>query len=213
MYCRCISLLFAAATLGGCGGPGLPEPESGPDADTALPATSRIQPQEAQLVREDFPFPVMPGWVERNGLHVDSLTRQALSSTWIHESDPAVQATAYRRMLERAGYRTGPGLLSGDVEMAFTGTGAIAGEPFHFGVGFLRGNHGDRMAYRVRSKKHLLEHIVPFFVKHPLKTKKNVDFQKFRRILLMMEKGVHLTGEGIEEIRAIAKQMNRGSLR
>ena len=144
MYCRCISLLFAAATLGGCGGPGLPEPESGPDADTALPATSRIQPQEAQLVREDFPFPVMPGWVERNGLHVDSLTRQALSSTWIHESDPAVQATAYRRMLERAGYRTGPGLLSGDVEMAFTGTGAIAGEPFHFGVGFLRGNHGDQ---------------------------------------------------------------------
>ena len=83
----------------------------------------------------------------------------------------------------------------------------------HFGCGVVRGNHGDRMAYRVRSKKHLLEHIVPFFVKHPLRTKKNVDFQKFRRILLMMEKGVHLTGEGIEEIRAIAKQMNRGSLR
>ena len=83
----------------------------------------------------------------------------------------------------------------------------------YFGCGVVRGNHGDRMAYRVRSKKHLLERIVPFFVEHPLKTKKNVDFQKFRRILLMMEKGVHLTGEGIEEIRAIAKQMNRGSLR
>lgn len=83
----------------------------------------------------------------------------------------------------------------------------------YFGCGVVRGNHGDRMAFRVRSKKHLLDHIVPFFVKHPLKTKKNVDFQKFRRILLMMEKGVHLYGEGIEEIRAIAKQMNRGSLR
>jgi hypothetical protein len=83
----------------------------------------------------------------------------------------------------------------------------------YFGCGVVRGNHGDRMAYRVRSKKNLLELIVPFFVKHPLRTKKNVDFQKFRRILLMMEKGVHLTGEGIEEIRAIAKQMNRGSLR
>ena len=83
----------------------------------------------------------------------------------------------------------------------------------YFGCGVVRVNHGDRMAYRVRSKKHLLEHIVPFFVKHPLKTKRNVDFRKFRHIVLMMEKGVHLTGEGIEEIRAISKKMNRGSLR
>ncbi len=83
----------------------------------------------------------------------------------------------------------------------------------HFGCGVVRVNHGDRMAYRVRSKKHLLEHIVPFFMKHPLKTRKYVDFRKFRRILLMMEKGVHLKVEGIEEIRTICKQMNRGSLR
>ena len=83
----------------------------------------------------------------------------------------------------------------------------------YFGCGVVRVNHGDRMAYRVRSKKHLLEHIVPFFMKHPLKTKKYVDFRKFRRILLMMEKGVHLKVEGIEEIRTICKQMNRGSLR
>ena len=83
----------------------------------------------------------------------------------------------------------------------------------YFGCGVVRGNHGDRMAYRVRSKKHLLDHIVPFFAKHPLKTKKNVDFKKFRRILLMMDKGIHLTAEGSEEIRALARQMNRGSLR
>ena len=83
----------------------------------------------------------------------------------------------------------------------------------YFGCGVVRVNHGDRMAYRVRSKKHLLEHIVPFFMKHPLKTRKYVDFRKFRRILLMMEKGVHLKVEGIEEIRTISKQMNRGSLR
>ena len=71
----------------------------------------------------------------------------------------------------------------------------------HFGCGVVRVNHGDRMAYRVRSKEHLLERIVPFFVKHPLKTKKNVDFKKFRRILLMMEADKHLTSEGVEEIR------------
>ena len=83
----------------------------------------------------------------------------------------------------------------------------------YFGCGVVRVNHADRMAYRVRSKKHLLERIVPFFVKHPLRTKKNVDFKKFRRILLLMEKDVHLNAEGIEEIRRIQQQMNRGGLR
>ena len=83
----------------------------------------------------------------------------------------------------------------------------------HFGCGVVRKNHGDRMAYRVRSIKHLLEHIVPFFVKHPLKSKKRSDFEKFRRILLMMEAGDHLKPEGVEEIRRITAQMNRGGSR
>ena len=83
----------------------------------------------------------------------------------------------------------------------------------YFGFGVVRVNHGDRMAYRVRSLKHLLEGIVPFFVKHSLKTQKNVDFKKFRRILLMMEAGGHLKPEGVEEIRRIAAQMNRGRSR
>ena len=83
----------------------------------------------------------------------------------------------------------------------------------HFGCGVVRTNHGDRMAYRVRSVKHLLEHIVPFFVKHPLKTRKNVDFLKFRDVLLLMDAGNHLTAEGIERIRSIAQQMNRGRSR
>jgi hypothetical protein len=83
----------------------------------------------------------------------------------------------------------------------------------HFGCGVVRRNHGDRMAYRVRSKEHLLQHIIPFFEKHPLKTKKRVDFAKFRRILLLMEAGDHLTREGVEEARRIASQMNRGQPR
>ena len=81
----------------------------------------------------------------------------------------------------------------------------------HFGCGVVRTNHGDRMAYRVRSQDHLLKIIIPFFMKHPLKTKKNVDFLKFRDCLLAMEKGEHLTREGVEKIRRIASKMNRGS--
>ena len=83
----------------------------------------------------------------------------------------------------------------------------------YFGCGVVRVNHGDRMAYRVRKLKDLLQIIAPFFMKHPLKTKKNVDFRKFRSVLLKMEKGIHLTSEGIEEIRIIASQMNRGGSR
>lgn len=83
----------------------------------------------------------------------------------------------------------------------------------YFGCGVVRVNHGDRMAYRVRGIKHLLEHIVPFFVKHPLKTRKNVDFQKFRDVLLLIDAGAHLTADGIESIRSIARQMNRGPSR
>jgi LAGLIDADG endonuclease len=83
----------------------------------------------------------------------------------------------------------------------------------HFGCGVVRVNHGDRMAYRVRGINHLLKHIVPFFVKHPLKTSKNIDFLKFRDVLLLIEKDAHLTREGIEKITSIAGQMNRGRLR
>ena len=79
----------------------------------------------------------------------------------------------------------------------------------HFGCGVVRRNHGDRMAWRVRDRKQLLERIVPFFMKHSLKTKKKVDFLKFRKVLLLMEKGEHLSPEGLERIREIAASMNR----
>ncbi len=80
----------------------------------------------------------------------------------------------------------------------------------YFGCGVVRRNHGDRMAYRVRGLKHLMERIVPFFEKHLLKTKKQIDFLKFRTILLKMtNNSAHLNLEGIEEIRCIKEQMNK----
>jgi hypothetical protein len=82
-----------------------------------------------------------------------------------------------------------------------------------FGCGVVRRNHGERMAYRVRGKEHLLQRIVPFFMAHPLKTKKNVEFLKFRDVLLLMESNAHLTAQGVEKIRAIAAKMNRGASR
>ena len=83
----------------------------------------------------------------------------------------------------------------------------------HFGCGVVRVNHGERMAYRVRSLEHLRDVICPFFLRHPLKTRKNVDFSKFRSIVLAMDQGIHLTPEGLEQIRSLAAQMNRGASR
>lgn len=79
-----------------------------------------------------------------------------------------------------------------------------------FGCGVVRQNHGDRMAYRVRGVEHLVERIIPFFERHPLKTKKYLDFLKFRKVLIMMQRNEHLTLDGIERIRQIASEMNRG---
>ena len=79
-----------------------------------------------------------------------------------------------------------------------------------FGCGVVRSNHGDRLAYRVRDLKHLSQIIVPFFERHRLKSKKYIDFLKFRRVIMLMQRGDHLKKEGLEEIKQIASVMNRG---
>ena len=78
----------------------------------------------------------------------------------------------------------------------------------YFQCGVVRVNHGDRMAYRVRGFDHLRHKIIPFFERHKLKTKKRIDFEKFRDIILLMEKKTHLTSEGILQIQKLANQMN-----
>ena len=82
-----------------------------------------------------------------------------------------------------------------------------------FECGEVVNNHAERKAYRVRKLEHLQKKIAPFFEKHSLKTRKKVDFLKFRKILLLMEQKRHLSQGGIEEIRQIKESMNRGSLR
>ena len=83
----------------------------------------------------------------------------------------------------------------------------------YFGCGVVRTNNGDRMAYRVRGHEHLSKHVVTFFEKHPLKTRKRVEFMKFREIVNLMNQGEHLSRDGVERIRAIANQMNRKALK
>ena len=78
-----------------------------------------------------------------------------------------------------------------------------------FGCGVVRKNHGERMAYRVRSIEHHLRIIIPFFEQHTLKTKKHIDFLKFRDVLLMMQKQEHLSADGFAKVKAKVEQMRK----
>jgi len=65
----------------------------------------------------------------------------------------------------------------------------------HFGCGSVSVNRKDststRLHYRVKSVEHLKDLIIPFFEKHKLKTKKRVEFERFRDIVLKMHAGYH----------------------
>ena len=76
-----------------------------------------------------------------------------------------------------------------------------------FRAGSVRKNHDDRDCLRIR-KLSALREICEFFTRHPLKTRKNVDFRKFRKIVHLMDQKRHLTQEGLVEIIGIAMQMN-----
>ena len=78
----------------------------------------------------------------------------------------------------------------------------------YFGCGVVRVNHGTRLSYRVRGQANLRDRIIPFFEKHKLKTRKRIDFEKFRKVILLIEKGEHLKPEGLEQIRKIKTSMN-----
>lgn len=89
-----------------------------------------------------------------------------------------------------------------------TNTNLLHALKAQFKCGVVRINHGDCMAYRVRGHDNLLENIVPFFEKHKLKTKKRIDFEKFRDVVLLMDKKAHLTPDGLAKIQKIANQIN-----
>lgn len=65
----------------------------------------------------------------------------------------------------------------------------------YFGCGSIGINrqdkYGKRYHYRVKNVKDLQEKILPFFEQHTLKTKKNIEFKRFRTIVRQMSEGSH----------------------
>ncbi len=71
-------------------------------------------------------------------------------------------------------------------------------------------NHKQHL-YRfcVRTVKDLWEKIIPFFQENPLRTAKQRDFELFVSALELMQMRKHLSMDGLHEIAAIAKLINR----
>jgi hypothetical protein len=90
-----------------------------------------------------------------------------------------------------------------EVLQEFFGCGAVYRNTRH-------DNHREDV-YRwcVRRRSDLSDRIVPFVQATPLRTSKTLDFERFVRVLALMEEGRHLELLGVAEIAALVEGMNR----
>lgn len=79
-----------------------------------------------------------------------------------------------------------------------------------FGVGNISINKDGYVTYYVKSLKDITNVIIPHFDKHPLITQKRADFQLFKLVIELMNRGEHLTVEGLQKIVSIRASMNKG---
>ena len=85
------------------------------------------------------------------------------------------------------------------------------------GCGYLKPNHRNSRdktyVLVVRDRTDLATKVVPFFWQYRLRTTKRADFERFARIVEMMEAGRHLSLDGLREILRIAFEMNQAGAR
>ena len=67
----------------------------------------------------------------------------------------------------------------------------------------------DLLRFCVRARIDLLERIIPFFEEHPLRTKKQHDFELFKQVVKMMDQKIHLTQAGFDKVKEIASRLNQ----
>jgi len=118
--------------------------------------------------------------------------------------------------LRRRGYRTGYQVFHRFVvTQGVRSLACLEDLRDFFGVGRLnenrrRDNHKEDLAqYVVGRRDELLETVIPFFRRHPLRTAKRRVFEKFALCMEHVAAGDHLTREGLVTIAEIAQTMNR----
>jgi hypothetical protein len=63
--------------------------------------------------------------------------------------------------------------------------------------------------FSVKRRSDLIGSVIPFFEERPLRTAKQLDFERFRTVVHMMQHGRHLSASGLRDIALITEQMNR----
>jgi LAGLIDADG DNA endonuclease family protein len=67
----------------------------------------------------------------------------------------------------------------------------------------------DLYRYVVRKRSDLLETVIPFFERHPMRSSKQANFEKFAECVRLVAAGRHLKPSGLIEIVELAQTMNR----
>src|SRR3989338_10290241 len=78
-----------------------------------------------------------------------------------------------------------------------------------FKCGFMRRDFSDKtLKYEVRSLEDLIKHVIPHFEKYPMLSTKQTDFESFKKICFLMQKGLHKEKKGLKKIIDLAFKMN-----
>jgi LAGLIDADG endonuclease len=84
----------------------------------------------------------------------------------------------------------------------------------YFGCGSIRPDRSDRtLKWETRRLEDLLERVIPHFERYPLLSSKRLDFEALASICRMMERGAHLSRDGLRDIARLAHSMNVGGKR
>ena len=83
-----------------------------------------------------------------------------------------------------------------------------------FQAGFIRFSKKDQMwKYEVRQINDICEKIIPYFETNILRTSKKLDFEKFKKICLIIKSNHHLSVSGAKQIINLAFAMNASGKR
>jgi len=80
----------------------------------------------------------------------------------------------------------------------------------YFGVGRIGKERNGCCDFTIGSLDQILTKVIPHFEKYPLKTNKYSDYLLFKKVIMMMQRGEHLTAEGLQKIINIRASLNRG---
>ena len=78
------------------------------------------------------------------------------------------------------------------------------------GAGRISKERNNCCDFTIGSLDQIITKVIPYFDKYPLKTNKYSDYLLFKEVVMMMQRGEHLTNEGLQKIINIRASLNKG---